>query len=437
MNYRSAIPVIETSDVPGTLKYYIEVLGFAEHFAYGEPMVYAGVQRNGVQIYITRNEGLAAKTLEIHPEIFLWVDEVDSVFAAHKSRGAKIVEEISDRPWDARQYVIEDPNGYHIKVAEPIDAIRQPTDSTRPSVGKTLEKYRLYQVDSFTTELFRGNPAGVVPNADGLTDAQMQAIAREMNCSETAFVLSPTANDHEVWERFFTPKTEVPTCGHATVAAHYVRALELDLPSCRVVQKIGAGILPVEIIREGDNYRIVMTQGAIEFENVFVGQQRDEIVAALGLNKDDLDERCPVQIVSTGHSKVMIGIRERTVLNQLRPDMSRLTQISGKIKCNGFFVFVLATDSAEVLSHGRMFAPAIGIVEDPVTGNANGPLGAYLVRHKLAPNDGRLFQFKGQQGEAIGRLGIVDVSVEIADGNPKLVQIGGRAVVVFKTELAL
>ncbi|MEN6429157.1 MAG: PhzF family isomerase [Phycisphaerales bacterium] len=298
-----------------------------------------------------------------------------------------------------------------------------------------MKKYRLYQVDSFTTELFRGNPAGVVPNADGLTEAQMQAIAREMNNSETAFILSPTSSDHEVWVRFFTPTTEVPSCGHATIAAHYVRAKEMDLPSSQVVQKIGAGILPVEIVREGDDYKIVMTQGAIEFGEPFSGGQHDEIIAALGLAEADLAPQCPIQIVSTGHSKVLVGIRERTTLNNLKPNLVKLAAISRQIRCNGYFVFVLTDGSDGILSHGRMFAPAIGIPEDPVTGNANGPLGAYLAQHGLAPHDGKRLAFKGQQGEAIGRLGTVDVTVQIADGRPQTVQVGGRAVIVFRSEL--
>jgi len=300
-----------------------------------------------------------------------------------------------------------------------------------------MKKYRLYQVDSFTTELFRGNPAGVVPNADGLTEAQMQAIAREMNNSETAFILSPTSSDHEVWVRFFTPATEVPSCGHATIAAHYVRAKEMNLPSCRVIQKIGAGILPVEILREDDDYRIIMTQGAIEFDEPFPNKQRNEIIAALGLAEADIDPRCPIQIVSTGHSKVLVGIRERTTMNNLKPNLVKLAEISRQIRCNGYFVFVLTDGSTDVLSHGRMFAPAIGIPEDPVTGNANGPLGAYLVQHHLVPTDGKRLVFKGQQGEAIGRLGTVDVTVEIANGRPKTVQVGGQAVIVFKSELTL
>jgi len=92
------------------------------------------------------------------------------------------------------------------------------------------KKYRIYQVDSFTRELFRGNPAGVVANADdGLTDEHMQNIARELNNSETAFILKPTDDTHEVCVRFFTPTMEVPSCGHATIAAHYVRSPTIKL----------------------------------------------------------------------------------------------------------------------------------------------------------------------------------------------------------------
>jgi len=129
-----------------------------------------------------------------------------------------------------------------------------------------MAQYRLYQVDAFTTEKFAGNPAGVVPNADGLTDHQMQAIARELNNSETAFICEPLGTNHDVRVRFFTPTTEVPSCGHATIAAHYVRAIENALPTCTVIQKIGAGILPVEVIRKDTTYQIVMTQAEPAFQ---------------------------------------------------------------------------------------------------------------------------------------------------------------------------
>ena len=103
----------------------------------------------------------------------------------------------------------------------------------------------------------------------------------------------------------------------------------------------------------------------------------------MGLKKSDLSSKCHVQIVSTSHSKVLVGIQERTALNQLKPNQARLIENSSKIKSNGYFCFTLANDSDEVITHGRMFAHDIGISEDPVTGYANGPLGAYLVEHPL------------------------------------------------------
>jgi PhzF family phenazine biosynthesis protein len=299
-----------------------------------------------------------------------------------------------------------------------------------------MKTIRVYQVDAFTTEKFRGNPAGVVPDAQGLTDAQMQTIARELNNSETAFVLPPTAPDHDVWVRFFTPMIEVPICGHATVAAHYVRAREQHLPACTVVQKTGAGLLPVEIVKEAADYRVIMTQGSIDFSDLLSGAPQNDLLAALGLTAADLDERCPVQIVSTGHSKVLIGIHSRSRLHTLKPDLAALAALSARIGCNGYFVFTLDLD-ADILAHGRMFAPAIGIAEDPVTGNANGPLGAYLVHHQLVAPTGPVFRFRAQQGEALGRPGIVEVEVRLEGGIPVQTRVGGRAVIVFQTEIEL
>ncbi|MHC4644941.1 MAG: PhzF family isomerase [Planctomycetota bacterium] len=298
-----------------------------------------------------------------------------------------------------------------------------------------MKTYRIYQIDAFTKDRFKGNPAGVVANADGLSDSQMQAIARELNNAETAFVLSATSSDHEVWIRFFTPTTEVPSCGHATISAHYVRAVESRLPSCTVRQRIGIGILPADIVKEDADYRIIMTQGAVEISPQITGKTRNDILNALNLSDRDLDNRCPVQIASTGHSKVMVGIKSKETLNSLMPDLTRLANISRTIGSNGYFVFTFDSDDNDILTHGRMFAPAIGIPEDPVTGNANGPLGAYLVHHNiLKASDGRV-TFKGKQGEAIGRPGIVTVTVEVKDGEPVKVQVGGYATVAFKTEI--
>ncbi|MDF2634009.1 MAG: phenazine biosynthesis protein PhzF family [Pelosinus sp.] len=300
-----------------------------------------------------------------------------------------------------------------------------------------MKTYQVYQVDSFTTEKFTGNPAGVVLNADGLSEKQMLSIARELNNSETAFIFSPEGSDHDLRIRYFTPTIEVPVCGHATIAAHYVRAVANQLHSSTIFHKIGIGVLPVEIIKEEKGYLIVMTQGKIEFSEPFAGAEYDNIVAALGLDKEDLDQRCPIQIVSTGHSKVMIGIKSREKLDSLKPDMISLSKLSTSIGCNGYFVFTLDAEASGILTHGRMFAPAIGITEDPVTGNANGPLGAYLIKHDLVEHNESSFSFKGEQGTAIGRSGIVEVQVKIEKGEPVEVKIGGRAVILFQTTIEL
>jgi PhzF family phenazine biosynthesis protein len=300
-----------------------------------------------------------------------------------------------------------------------------------------MRLYHLYQIDAFTKEKLTGNPAGVITNADGLTDVQMQKIARELNNSETAFVFSPVDDTHDVHVRFFTPQNEVPICGHATVAAHYALAREKHLGNTRVYQKTGAGILPVDIIREESDYKIVMTQGKIAIGGEFPVEPLGLMLSALGIARTDLLEDCPVRVASTGHSKVMVGIRDINQLHSLHPDMELLTKVSGLIGCNGYYVFTVHPEEA-VLVHGRMFAPAIGIPEDPVTGNANGPLGAYFAHFKLFGSAGKTeFSFTAIQGEAIKRTGMMDVHVLLEEGRPVSVQIAGYAVIAFSTELSL
>jgi len=301
--------------------------------------------------------------------------------------------------------------------------------------------YRVYQVDAFTRARFMGNPAGVVPNADGLSGVQMQAIARELNNSETAFIFRPQANDHDVHIRFFTPTTEVPICGHATISAHYVRAIEGQMGSGSVRQLTGAGVLQVDIEPvDGGDFRIWMHQRPPTFGPSLSSADRHRLVAALRITEDDLGDG-PIEIVSTGHSKVMIPLRNRSILNDLKPDLPALTSISRDIGCNGYHLFTLANPDPGILAHARMFAPAIGIAEDPVTGNANGPLGAYLVQHQLVPPAS--FQ-SGlscwmRQGESMGRPGLVKVEVAVDPAllTPSAVRIGGDAVIAFRTEMRL
>ncbi len=265
----------------------------------------------------------------------------------------------------------------------------------------------------------------------------MQKIARELNNSETAFIFSSNSNEYDLHIRFFTPTNEVPICGHATIAAHYVRAIENGLDTSRVYHKTGAGILPVDVIKENEDYKIVMTQGKIEFGDIIDDINKEKLLTAFNIKNSDLLENYEIQIVSTGHSKVMVGIKSIETLNTLNPDYVALSKLSKIINCNGYYVFTVNSQDSDILIHGRMFAPAIGINEDPVTGNANGPLGAYLVHHNLIKHNNSLIKFKAKQGEAIKREGIIEVEVKIEDNEPVEVKVSGYAVIAFKSELSL
>jgi PhzF family phenazine biosynthesis protein len=299
-------------------------------------------------------------------------------------------------------------------------------------------RYTVYQVDAFTTERFTGNPAGVVLDAGGLSDAEMQGIARELGNPETAFLGPPDGADHDVTVRYFSPTTEVPLCGHATIAAHYVRARVADAPSGTVVQRSRAGRNRIHVERRANGeHRIVMELGRPAFELPLRGSDRQAVLDALGVSEADARTDCPVQVVSTGHSKVLVGLRSGARLLGLAPDMSALHALSVRTGCNGYLVFALGADVPDVLTTARVFAPAIGIPEDPVTGNGNGPLGAYLVRHGLVPHDGVSLRFRATQGQCVGRRGFVDVHVRIADGVPCSTTVAGDAVIAFVATVEL
>lgn len=300
---------------------------------------------------------------------------------------------------------------------------------------RTLE---IFQVNSFTRQPFSGNPAGVVPDARGLSDSEMQLIARELNLSETAFVLPASDKSADVTVRFFTPSTEVPICGHATIAAHFILA-STGAGSATRIQHTGAGPLRVETVETQGTYQIWMHQKPAEFSSPFDGQTVDRIVKALGIQCADLLTDYPVQVVSTGHSKIMIAVRRRACIAAMHPDAQALIDISKRVGCNGFYPWTLDRPDEGCLTHGRMFAPAIGITEDPVTGNASGCLGAYMIQHGLLPlNDEGVAFFYAGQGHELGRPGRVLVEGRRQHpGDPVTIRIAGEAVTVIKGLLEL
>jgi len=300
----------------------------------------------------------------------------------------------------------------------------------------TARRIQVHQVDAFTRERFTGNPAGVVLNADGLTEAQMLAIARELNNADTAFILAPDGSDHGVRARFFTPRTEVGFVGHATVAAHYVMSRRHGAPR-HVRQKSKAGIVDVEVRGLDEDRSIAVRQSTPPMGRELNDRERLAVLDALALATDDLDPRCPLRIVGSSSTRLLIGVRSDEALKHLKPDAGRLTTLSAQLGAAGYFVFTLKSPGAGHLTESRMFCPALGITEDPVSGNAHGLLGVYLAHHNLLPRNEQKISFSGIQGHQLHRPGRVNVELEIREGVIEGVWIIGQAISIFETEIEL
>ena len=297
-------------------------------------------------------------------------------------------------------------------------------------------KIQVHQVDAFTREPFTGNPTGVVLNADVLGEAQMLAIARELNNAETAFILSPDADDHSVRARFFTPRSEAGFVGHATVAAQYVLSRRHDAPRWQR-QKSKAGIVDIEVRGTGPERRIAIRRSPPTLGRELNDRERLAVLDALALASDNLDPRLPLRIVGATGTRLLIAVRGPEPLKHLKPDLQRLTTLSAQIGAAGYFVFALMPESTDHLTESRMFCPALGIAEDPVSGNAHGLLGAYLAHLGILQRDGERASFSGIQGHSLHRPGRVEVELEYRDGGLSGVWISGQAVSIFETEIEL
>jgi trans-2,3-dihydro-3-hydroxyanthranilate isomerase len=308
---------------------------------------------------------------------------------------------------------------------------------------------RFVQVDVFTERVFGGNPLAVVFEAAGLSDALMQAIAREMNCSETTFLLPPTRPDCAARVRIFTPAREVPFAGHPTIGTAWVLATEKLLPPDTRRYNLEEGIGPVEVTLEGEPARpsfLWMRHGEARFGPELI--KRAGFARALGLAESDLLAGSPVQTGSTGNAFLYIPLRDREVVDRARLDVPALLAAQGAGPNLGVFVFAPDPDpkagagrgAAEGEASGfkvysRMFAPhTSGIPEDPATGSASGPLGAYLVERGLvAPAD--TVDIVSEQGTRMGRPSFIRIRVGMSAGRISEILVGGSVVPVIEGRL--
>lgn len=277
-------------------------------------------------------------------------------------------------------------------------------------------------VKAFTKDKKQGNPAGVVFDADRLRENEMIDIAKALDFSESAFVTKSDKAKFGI--RFFTPTQEVDLCGHATIAAAHAmlkkRKIYLGRENSRTITfETGAGIISVEVNKDG---LIVMTQNEPQFWEDF--HSKNEVAKLLGISIDEIADY-PIQTVSTGTPKLMVGVNSLETLFKIKPDLEGMKMYCKEHLVRGFYPFTPETRDEDSDFHTRQFNPAAGIDEDPITGVAAGALGAYVVMHKISDKH----NFVIEQGYCMGKGGKMYVTVD------DKVKVGGYAVIFGEKEM--
>jgi PhzF family phenazine biosynthesis protein len=297
---------------------------------------------------------------------------------------------------------------------------------------------RIFQVDAFTAVRFTGNPAIVVLDADAQSDATLQSMAREFAHAEIAFVMAADAADHDVRLRFFNARKEAPFVGHATIAAHAV-LLALGRRKAGVWrQHSGTGVIPVSAHMQdshgGQQLLVEFRQPAPELDAPLPLKSTLRVAEALRLAATNLHELMPARVARRGSTRLLVPVARREHLEDLAPNFDTLLSLGAELGADGFFVFALDKTAGVLSTESRMFCPALGIAEDPVSGNAHAMLAAYL--WDLGTFDDKPANFLGTQGRQMGRPGEVRVRLEVHNGEMAAAHIGGAAIIVSEGTLA-
>jgi len=296
---------------------------------------------------------------------------------------------------------------------------------------------RIFQVDAFTSTRFGGNPATVVLDADGQSDAAMASVAREFSHAEVAFVSAATAPDHDLRVRFFNARKEAPFVGHATLAAHAV-LLALGRRGPGVVrQASGTGVVEVQATAPGaDSPLIEFRQTAPELSNPLPLKTTLRVAEALRLPATSLDEMMPARIARKGSSRLLVPVGNARALEGLAPNFDTLLGLGAELGAEGFFVFAVnrGAGAQGMTTESRMFCPALGINEDPASGNAHVMLASYLV--EMGQIGIHQSGFLGLQGRHMQRPSQIHVRLERDRAALVAAHIGGHAVLVSEGTLS-
>ena len=295
-----------------------------------------------------------------------------------------------------------------------------------------MPTYPFMQVDAFTKRPLAGNPCAIIFDADSLSDSQMLAIAKEMNLSETAFVLKSEIAD--VRARYFTPAEEIPLAGHPTIATIHalVETGQVQLPGdyTKISLELQVGPIPIELYATESGVRVVMNQKKPQF---LATLSPEEVMPHFGLETADCLPNAPAQIVSTGTPQLMIPIRNLEALRRARLNTATYPAFRQKA---GFFsphLFCLQGATDQGGSFARHFGVPPDTMEDPFTGSATGGMAAYLWHHHLIDKP----TFTAEQGHWMNRPGQAQVEVVGPPDNIETVKVGGTAVTVMCGKLTI
>ena len=292
-----------------------------------------------------------------------------------------------------------------------------------------IHSYRYRVVDVFTEQPLEGNALAVFPDSSGLDDAMMQKIARELNLSETTFVIPATRADCAANVRIFTPTRELVFAGHPTVGTSFVLLDEGFIAGNteRFMLEEKVGPVPIRV-EPGERPLIWLTTPPISYGRTF---NREQCAQALGLEQSDLLDISP-QLLSAGNPTIFIAVKEKEAVDRAGLDLQRMETLKDGMP-GPVLVFIFAPTATGAYS--RMFAPEYGIIEDPATGSATGPLAAYMLSHALAPGSAGT-RFVSEQGTKMGRRSLLHIQLhgeQGADG----IEVGGYVTPVAEATMTI
>lgn len=303
-----------------------------------------------------------------------------------------------------------------------------------------MRSYRYLHLDVFTDRLFGGNQLAVVLDGRGLTAGTMQAIAKEMNFSETTFVLPAEDPGTDVRVRIFTPGEELPMAGHPTVGTAFALARVGVLAPSTPRTVFGLGVGPTDVALTWFDSALTsatMTQLPPVFGAPI--EHRERFADALSLSTDEFVPSLPVQVVTCGVPYVIVPLRSRAAVDSAALDATRHARLLQALELERnvcLYLFTTEEGADGATAYSRMFGPAVGIVEDPATGSAAGPLGSYLVTHGVVtPQSGQ--PMRVLQGVLMGRPSEMLVTIDQGDRRVSRVRVGGTAVLAGEGTLYL